>query len=99
MSRTRAFVELLQQTLLTNDLPTNDKTNKLSIPKIQQIARDRNSTIVEYSIIESDIIYIWVIQPNGNITHRVANLQPLNQQNQTLKQIILQTRVSIGTDF
>ncbi|MCC3575875.1 MAG: tetratricopeptide repeat protein [Microcoleus sp. PH2017_40_RAT_O_B] len=97
MSRTRAFVELLQQTLLTNDVPTNNETNKLSIPKIQQIARDRNSTIVEYSIIDSDIIYIWVIQPNGNITHRAANLEPLNQQNQTLKQIILKTRVSIGT--
>jgi CHAT domain-containing protein/Tfp pilus assembly protein PilF len=97
MSRTRAFVELLQQTLLTNELPTNDQTNKLSIPKIQQIARDRNSTIVEYSIVFSEI-YIWVIQPNGNITHRAANLQPLNQQNQTLKQIILQTRLSIGTE-
>ena len=98
MSRTRAFIELLQQTLLTNDVPANDQTNKLSIPKIQQIARDRNSTIVEYSIVESDIIYIWVIQPNGNITHRAANLEPLNQENQTLKQIILQTRISIGTN-
>ena len=96
MGRTRAFVELLQQTLLTNDVPTNDKTNKLSIPKIQQIARDRNSTIVEYSIVYPEI-YIWIIQPNGNITHRAANLEPLNQQNQTLKQIILKTRISIGT--
>ncbi|TAE66069.1 MAG: CHAT domain-containing protein [Oscillatoriales cyanobacterium] len=97
MSRTRAFVELLQQTLLTNELPTNNETNKLSIPKIQQIARERNSTIVEYSIVKPEI-YIWVIQPNGNITHRTANLEPLNQQNQTLKQIILQARVSIGTE-
>jgi CHAT domain-containing protein len=68
----------------------------LSIPQIQQIARDRNSTIVEYSLVYPEI-YIWVIQPNGNITHRAANLEPLNQQNQTLEQIILQTRVSIGT--
>ncbi|MCC3449999.1 MAG: CHAT domain-containing protein [Microcoleus sp. PH2017_39_LGB_O_B] len=97
MSRTRAFVELLQQTLLTNELPANNETNKLSIPKIQQIAKYKNSTIVEYSIVKLDI-YIWVIQPNGNITHRAANLEPLNQQNQTLKQIILKTRVSIGTD-
>jgi CHAT domain-containing protein len=97
MSRTRAFVELLQHTRLTNDVPANDQTNRLSIPKIQQIARDRNSTIVEYSIVYPKI-YIWVIQPNGNITHRAANLEPLNQQNQTLKQIILKTRVSIGTD-
>ncbi|MEG4519920.1 MULTISPECIES: tetratricopeptide repeat protein [unclassified Microcoleus] len=97
MSRTRAFVELLRQTLLTNDLPANDQTNKLSIPQIQEIARDRNSTIVEYSIVDPEI-YIWVIQPNGNITHRAANLEPLNQQNQTLKQIILKTRVSIGTE-
>ena len=97
MSRTRAFVELLQQTLLTNELPTTDQTNRLSIPKIQQIAHERICTIVEYSIVAPEI-YIWVIQPNGNITHRAANLEPLNQQNQTLKQIILQTRVSIGTD-
>jgi CHAT domain-containing protein len=152
MSRTRAFVELLQQTLLTTPpqsppyqggeeelsqsppyqeeeeelsqfLPLKPPLSKgglgglsrfeeeanlskpplskgelegLSIPKIQQIARDRNSTIVEYSLIFDDI-YIWVIQPNGHITHRAANLQPLKQQNQTLKQIILKTRVSIGT--
>ena len=152
MSRTRAFVELLQQTLLTTPpqsppyqggeeelsqsppyqgeeqelsqfLPLKPPLSKgglgglsrfeeeanlskpplskgelegLSIPQIQQIARDRNSTIVEYSIIFHDI-YIWVIQPNGNITHRAASLEPLNQQNQTLKQIILKARVSIGT--
>jgi len=153
MSRTRAFVELLRQTLLTTPpqsppyqggeeelsqsppdqgeeeelskiLPLKPPLSKgglgglsrfeeeanlskpplgkgelrgLSIPKIQQIARDRNSTIVEYSLIFDDI-YIWVIQPNANITHRAANLEPLNQQNQTLKQIILKARVSIGTD-
>jgi len=140
MSRTRTFVELLRQTLLTTppqsppyqgeeeelsqSLPLKPPLSKgglgglsrfeeeanlskpplskgelggLSIPKIQQIARDRNSTIVEYSLIFDDI-YIWVIQPNGNITHRATNLEPLNQQNQTLKQIILKTRVSIGTD-
>ena len=126
MSRTRAFVELLQQTLLTTppqsppyqgeevdkspltkwglseSLPLKPPIAKgglggLSIPKIKQIAHDRNSTIVEYSIIGSKTIYIWVIQPNGNITHRAANLEPLNQQNQTLKQIILKTRVSIGS--
>ncbi|MEG4525098.1 CHAT domain-containing protein [Microcoleus sp. C2D2] len=140
MSRTRAFVELLRQTLLTTPpqsppyqgekeelsqfLPLKPPLSKgglgglsrfeeeanlskpplskgelggLSIPKIQRIARDRNSTIVEYSIIGSKTIYIWVIQPNGNITHHAANLEPLNQQNQTLKQIILKTRISIGT--
>jgi len=153
MSRTRTFIELLRQTLLTTPpqsppyqrgeeelsqsppyqgeeeelskfLPLKPPLSKgglgglsrfeeeanlskpplskgglggLSIPKIQQIARDRNSTIVEYSLIFDDI-YIWVIQPNGNITHRAANLEPLNQQNQTLKQIILKARVSIGTD-
>ena len=96
--RTRAFVELLQQTLLTNDLPANDETDRLSITRIKQIARERNSTIVEYSIINSDNLYIWVIQPNGNITHRAANLEPLTQQNQSLIQIILKARVSIGVD-
>ncbi len=98
MGRTRAFAELLQQNLLTTDLATNEVTNTLSIAKIQQIAQQKNSTIVEYSIIFDEDIYIWVIQPNGNITHRAANLEPLNQQNQSLKQIILKTRVSIGVD-
>jgi CHAT domain-containing protein/uncharacterized glyoxalase superfamily protein PhnB len=97
MSRTRAFIELLQRTPLTNDIPANDQTNRLSIPQLEQIARERNSTIVEYSIVNPEI-YIWVIQPNGNITHRAANLEPLKQQNQTLKQIILKARVSIGTN-
>jgi CHAT domain-containing protein/tetratricopeptide (TPR) repeat protein len=131
MSRTRAFVELLRQTLLTTPpqsppyqggeeelshsppyqgeeeelskfLPLKPPLSKgglggLSIPKIQQIARERNSTIVEYSLIFDDI-YIWVIQPNGNITHRAANLEPLYQQNQSLKQIILKARVSLGTN-
>ncbi|MEG5061801.1 CHAT domain-containing protein, partial [Microcoleus sp. A2-D2] len=98
MGRTRAFAELLQQNLLTTDLATNEITNTLSIPRIKQIAQQKNSTIVEYSIIDSDNLYIWVIQPNGNITHRAANLEPLQQQNQTLKQIILKARVSIGVD-
>lgn len=137
MGRTRAFVELLQQTLLTTppqsppyqggevdksppyqgeevdkspltkwglseSLPLKPPIAKgglggLSIPKIQQIARERNSTIIEYSIIFDPEIYIWVIQPNGNINYRAANIEPLNQQNQTLKQIILKTRVSIGS--
>ncbi len=98
MGRTRAFVQLLKQNLLTNDLATNEVTNTLSIARIQQIAQQKNSTIIEYSIIDSDNIYIWVIQPNGNITHRAANLELLTQQNQSLKQIILKTRVSIGVD-
>ena len=98
LGRTRAFAELLRQNLLTTDLATNEVTNTLSIARIQQIAQQKNSTIVEYSIIDSDNLYIWVIQPNGNITHRAANLEPLNQQNQSLKQIILKTRVSIGVD-
>ncbi len=98
MSRTRAFAELLQQNLFTTDSTANEPTNTLSIPRIQQIAHQKNSTIVEYSIIDSDNLYIWVIQPNGNITHRAANLEPLNQQNQSLEQIILKTRISIGVD-
>ena len=98
MGRTRAFAELLHKSLLTTDLTAKDVTNKLSIARIKQIAQQKNSTIVEYSIITKNSIYIWVIQPNGNITHRAANLQPLNQQNQSLEQIILKTRVSIGVD-
>ncbi|WP_445245978.1 CHAT domain-containing tetratricopeptide repeat protein [Microcoleus sp. OTE_8_concoct_300] len=74
--RARAFVELLTQNLsLRSD-------NLLDIPhitvqQITEITQKQNATLVEYSIVSPEEIYIWVIQKNGKITVRHSQLKSL----------------------
>ncbi|MEG4029216.1 tetratricopeptide repeat protein [Microcoleus sp. POL8_C6] len=89
--RARAFVDLLTQRLSTGDAnpviasaPNQDQ--------IRQIAKAQNATLVQYSIIydafeiqgksepRESALYIWVIQPTGEITFRQVDLKPLWQQ-------------------
>ena len=90
--RARAFVDLLTQRLSTGDsnaviasTPNQDQ--------IRQIAKAQNATLVQYSIIYEDFqnpgkkivgresaLYIWVIQPTGEITFRQIDLKPLWQK-------------------
>ncbi|HEY9748350.1 MAG TPA: CHAT domain-containing protein, partial [Allocoleopsis sp.] len=62
-----------------------------NIQQIQQISKAQNATLVQYSIIHDDFhlprreshestLYIWVIQPNGKVSFRQVNLNPLWQQ-------------------
>ncbi|HEY9809521.1 MAG TPA: tetratricopeptide repeat protein [Halomicronema sp.] len=100
-SRARAFVELLGSKL--NE--TSNKTSNikpLNIPEIKQIAKQKNATLIEYSIIDitsegkplvEPIIYIWVIKPSGEITFRSV---PLDTLKTTLKDFIIKGRQSIG---
>jgi CHAT domain-containing protein len=101
--RTRAFVELLKTRLsatAAKDVVAQVKETSERAKPATQIAQEQNATIVEYSIVFEGI-YIWVIQPNGAITFRRGNLEPLEQQDKTLKyleEIIRKARVSIGVD-
>jgi CHAT domain-containing protein len=89
--RARAFVDLLTESLSTGDAnpviasaPNQDQ--------IRQIAKAQNATLVEYSIIYDEFqiqgksearesaLYIWVIQPTGEITFRQVDLKPLWQK-------------------
>jgi CHAT domain-containing protein len=89
--RARAFVDLLTERLSTGDAnpviasaPNQDQ--------IRQIAKAQNATLVQYSIIYDEFhiqgksesresaLYIWVIQPTGEITFRQVDLKPLWQQ-------------------
>lgn len=100
-SRARAFVELLASKLTeTSNKPSNIKPP--TIDEIKKIAKQQNSTIIQYSIIDitsqdklfgQPIIYIWVIKPNGEITFRSAELNSLKT---TLKDFIIKSRQSIG---
>ena len=79
--RARPFVSLLSQQL-QDDVTTNFPAP--SIRDIQQIAREQNATLVQYSVINAEItapaIYIWVIRPTGEITFRSIELDEENQR-------------------
>jgi CHAT domain-containing protein/tetratricopeptide (TPR) repeat protein len=94
--RGRAFVELLAQRLSKGSSNAfSNSVTLASAPtqsQIRQIAKMQNATLVQYSLIYDDAqiqgklsaresaLYIWVIQPTGEITFRSVDLKPLRQQ-------------------
>ncbi|NES19265.1 MAG: tetratricopeptide repeat protein, partial [Symploca sp. SIO3E6] len=85
--RARAFVELL-----ATQLSSEPDVTPPNIQQLKKIAQEQNATLVEYSIIveslknsggvlgkESDI-FVWIIQPTGEVTFRKVDLKPLWQQ-------------------
>ncbi|GAB4174195.1 MAG: CHAT domain-containing protein [Coleofasciculaceae cyanobacterium] len=107
--RARAFVELLaRRNATTNDF-AKPSIAPPTIELLQQIAKQQDATLVEYSIIydgfkieskeewkESEL-YIWVIKPTGEITFRRSDLKPLwQQQNTSLDKLVTISRESIG---
>ncbi len=74
MGRTRILSYLISK--------SNDTS--ITISEIQQLARKKNATIVKYSWLESPKIYIWVIQPSGEIHFSQVDLsQPSINPQQT----------------
>lgn len=105
--RARGYMQLLRE-----QLSSTPNAQSTIIPptfqQIQQIAKDQNTTLVEYSVIpdrfqmkgkteimESEL-FIWIIQPGGKVTFRRSNLKPLRQQNTSLSDLVSNTRESIG---
>jgi CHAT domain-containing protein len=89
--RARAFVDLLTERLSSGS--TNPVINTSpNQDQIRQIAKAQNATLVQYSIIYDEFpiqgqrvgresaLYIWVIQPTGEITFREVDIKPLWQQ-------------------
>ena len=98
--RARAFVDLLTQRFSgsANPVVVAAPTQE----QIRQIAKAQNATLVQYSIIYDDFqiqgkrvgresaLYIWVIQPTGEITFRQVDLKPLWQKhNASLADLII----------
>jgi CHAT domain-containing protein len=107
--RARAFLELLRRRNTTTSDSANSPITPPTIEKLQQIAKQQNATLVEYSIIYDEFkiqgkqeiheweLYIWVIKPTGEITFRRSDLKPLwQQQNTSLKDFVTVARESIG---
>jgi hypothetical protein len=80
----------------------------IEISQIKNIARERNVTFVEYSLLYEDSIsqqklihnetqlLIWVIQPSGEIIFRKAELSSLGRSPNPLQRLIANTRQSMG---
>ncbi|MEG4307995.1 MULTISPECIES: tetratricopeptide repeat protein [unclassified Microcoleus] len=99
--RARAFVDLLTERLSsgsTNPVIASSPNQE----QIRKIAKAQNATLVQYSIIyegfqsqgkqvgRESALYIWVIQPTGEIAFREVDLKPLWQQhNASLASLII----------
>ncbi|BAY16143.1 TPR repeat-containing protein [Anabaenopsis circularis NIES-21] len=108
--RARAFVELLSSRLNKD----NSQTKSLEAPTIsemKQIAKQHNSTLVQYSIIYDDFkvegkqqhkeseLLIWVIKPNGEVTFHRQDLKPLWQKQNTSLANLVDSILGTGTSF
>ncbi|HEY9596206.1 MAG TPA: CHAT domain-containing protein, partial [Cyanophyceae cyanobacterium] len=101
-ARARAFVELLAQRFTDTQ---DEQIAPLNLEQIQRIAKEQNATLVEYSLVYDDFnvngkqqpeeseLYIWVIQPSGEIAFRRTNLKLLwQEENTSLDTIVANTR-------
>jgi filamentous hemagglutinin family protein len=103
--RARAFVELLAKRLspAVAVKSTSNATPPTTVT-LQQIAREHKATLVEYSIIPEKFLlqgklrgvasklFIWVIQPTGEIAFRQVDLKQLQQKNTSLHDLVLVSR-------
>ena len=109
--RSRAFVEQLTSRLSSDTSQAESTVAKPTISQLQQIAKQQNATLVEYSKINDEFkiqgkqqikeseLYIWVIKPTGEVTFRKVDLKPLQEkQNLSYRDFILATRESMGID-
>ncbi len=105
--RTRAFVDLLTQRLSSGSA-NSVSAPPPNQAQIRQIAKAQNATLVQYSIIYDEFqiqgkselresaLYIWVIQPTGEITFRHVDLKPLWQKhNASLADLIISNQESL----
>ncbi len=66
-SRARALVHLLQRKSDSYYIRNLPNESFLSFEKMQNVAQSQNATLVEYSIIPNEALYVWVIRPDSLI--------------------------------
>ncbi len=94
--RARAFVDMLAQNL--SDQQTEQFTAAPpNFAAIQAIARTERSVLVEYSVVESGpdspSLYIWVVQPGGQLNFRKVKL---TEDTADLASLVTNSREAIG---
>jgi CHAT domain-containing protein/tetratricopeptide (TPR) repeat protein len=94
--RARAFVDLLVNRVTSNgdvNAPLLGSTNTLNLADIQRVAREQNATLVQYSVISDEFLYIWVIQPTGEIAFQQVDLATLDR---SIRELVATSRAAIG---
>jgi tetratricopeptide (TPR) repeat protein len=90
-ARARTFVELLAARTtglsLGDKLPTAPKLDGM-----RQIAKQRNATLVQYSIVDDNLLYIWVIKPTGVVSFRSTSAP----SSESLSQLVSNSRSEMG---
>jgi CHAT domain-containing protein len=69
--------EVLQGKITENNLPKLLTPRNLSIKDIKKISKTEKATLVYYSIVSQEEIFVWVVQPTGNIGFKKINLSSL----------------------
>jgi CHAT domain-containing protein/Tfp pilus assembly protein PilF len=92
--RARAFVDLLTQRLSSNPA-LNAISKPPTLADMQQIAKQQDATLVQYSILreDADFLLTWVIRPSGEVTFHAENLRSLDK---SLADLVIDTRESLG---
>jgi CHAT domain-containing protein/Flp pilus assembly protein TadD len=98
--RARAFIEQLSLRLDTQTSEQVVSTNVPTLEQIQRIAKEQNSTFIEYSFVPSiksdntqGELYIWVIKPVGEI---IFHRTDLSQLDMPISELITKSRNSLG---
>ncbi|EKE97308.1 CHAT domain-containing protein [Tolypothrix sp. PCC 7601] len=95
LGRNRALLEILFQRI--NEKPKEAMTlPSLTVEEIQQIARQQNATLVEYSVLFDKFLHMWVIPPQGEIKFRSFYLPNHLPKDISLKKLVEVSRQSIG---
>lgn len=103
--RARAFVELL-----AGRFGSKQASNApVTIAQIKEIARQQQAVLVEYALIPDDAfkfrgkqrgsvkeLFVWVVQPTGDVAFRRVSLQPDKTQKVFLSNLVGSARVAIG---
>ena len=76
---------------LADDRGSRLLSNPLTLPQLQEVAKQRGATIVEYSVQEDGSgLFIWVVQADGQIRFRRSSLDA------PLRDLVIASRDSIG---
>ena len=96
--RAKAFIELLASRLSPDLQKQNPESLQkkfiVNLEQIKQIAQTQNASVVEYSIVSDQDLYIWVVQPTGKVEFRSVDLK--KSLNTPLAKLVTSSRESIG---
>ncbi|MEM6435697.1 MAG: tetratricopeptide repeat protein [Cyanobacteria bacterium P01_D01_bin.115] len=91
--RGRAQAFALQLALRQDAVEDESPVIYPDIATIQRIARDQNITLVSYSFVFEEALYIWVVQPTGTVNFQQVNL---SEQPFDLANVIDDFRATLG---